>query len=306
MSFVRLGCDTPGFTHIQSFRRQIFIDPTDIDKLPKEFTVNYEDTVYHIYASTDKISCFICHQEGHTQKYCKSATNNTPDKNVNNNILLPTQKPTGSENAFVADSQVPQVYETNSTDMGPQISNVADKQNAFVFNGAKLFMKPNLPEKSKTNKRAIIGNSGSIASTADDMKSESSQADSTLITQKERKKKKKLNTEKFPPSDLETEIQIAKINIPETTASIFPISYESLYDFLCKTYEYKISEAPLLAAEVVENSDSLVIMLQEVYKHISRSDVKKRITRIVNNLQNSPDFSTDEAYEEDHNQGSTP
>lgn len=70
MSFIRLGFDDPGFTQILSFRRQIFINPEDIDKIPKEFTLNYEDTIHHIYATTDKITCFSCHKEGHTSKYC--------------------------------------------------------------------------------------------------------------------------------------------------------------------------------------------------------------------------------------------
>lgn len=43
MSFIRLGFDDPGFTQILSFRRQIFIDPEDVNKIPKEFTVYYEE-----------------------------------------------------------------------------------------------------------------------------------------------------------------------------------------------------------------------------------------------------------------------
>ena len=58
MSLIKLGFAKTGFTHILSFRRQIYIDP------------NYDDGIHYIYIFTDKITCFICNQEGHTARYC--------------------------------------------------------------------------------------------------------------------------------------------------------------------------------------------------------------------------------------------
>ena len=49
LNIIRLGCSEPGGTHILSFRRQLFIDPQDLNKLPNEFVINYDDTLHHIY-----------------------------------------------------------------------------------------------------------------------------------------------------------------------------------------------------------------------------------------------------------------
>ena len=71
MSFLRAGMNEPGFSHILSFRRQLFLHPDDIKKLPPSLKVVYENTAYWIYVSTDKVTCFICNEEGHLAKYCK-------------------------------------------------------------------------------------------------------------------------------------------------------------------------------------------------------------------------------------------
>lgn len=97
MSFIRLGFDEPGFTQVLSFRRQLFIEPDDVNKLPSDFTINFDDTVYHIYVSADKITCFTCHKEGHTAKYCptlkdKYMENSYTQHIVNTQTLQSEQK----------------------------------------------------------------------------------------------------------------------------------------------------------------------------------------------------------------------
>ena len=85
---IRAGISEPGFTHILSFRRQMFIQPTDLDKLPStgSLQIMFEDTNYWVYLTTDTtITCFICKQEGHLAKQCKNVqTNNETAKPLNN------------------------------------------------------------------------------------------------------------------------------------------------------------------------------------------------------------------------------
>lgn len=77
MTFIRAGINEPGYSHIMSFRRQIYINPTDVEKLPGVLQINFDSTLYNIYVSTEKISCFLCKQEGHIAKHCKEDKNNT-------------------------------------------------------------------------------------------------------------------------------------------------------------------------------------------------------------------------------------
>lgn len=66
------------FSHIGSFRRQVFIDPDDIDKVPNVVQIRYEGARYFVYFSSKKISCFICHSEGHIAKNCRENQENEP------------------------------------------------------------------------------------------------------------------------------------------------------------------------------------------------------------------------------------
>lgn len=75
ISFIKAGISDPGYSHIMSFRRQVFIDPNDIDKLPTSTPIFFEDTTYRIYFSTDNVCCFICSQAGHLANQC-------PKKNI--------------------------------------------------------------------------------------------------------------------------------------------------------------------------------------------------------------------------------
>ena len=72
LTFLRAGIHETGFTHIVSFRRQVFINPDDLPKIPQSFLITHDNTQYRIFASTDKLNCFICKQEGHVAIDCNS------------------------------------------------------------------------------------------------------------------------------------------------------------------------------------------------------------------------------------------
>lgn len=75
ISFLRAGLSEPGFSHILSFRRQVFVKPEDVDKLPASLNIFHEDTNYWIYLSGDNISCYLCKKEAHLAKNCPDVTN---------------------------------------------------------------------------------------------------------------------------------------------------------------------------------------------------------------------------------------
>ena len=72
MQFIRVGMNETGFSHILSFRRQIYVQPEDIEKIPPSMQITYDSTAYWIYLSTEKLTCFICKEEGHVAGTAKT------------------------------------------------------------------------------------------------------------------------------------------------------------------------------------------------------------------------------------------
>ena len=72
ITFLRAGINEPEYAHIMSFRRQMYIKPEDVSKLPESLQINFEDTFYWIYPSSEKLTCFICKGEGHLARHCQS------------------------------------------------------------------------------------------------------------------------------------------------------------------------------------------------------------------------------------------
>ena len=78
ITFLRAGLSNLGFTHILSFRRQVYIHPENVPNIPESLQINYDDTSYWIYLSTDTLPCFLCKKSGHIAKRCTVAQQNKP------------------------------------------------------------------------------------------------------------------------------------------------------------------------------------------------------------------------------------
>lgn len=82
LSYLRAGMTEPGFAHIMSFRRQVYIDPDDEHKLPESIPITYDSTMYWIYISADNMTCFTCKQEGHIASHCPKNTSIGIEKTI--------------------------------------------------------------------------------------------------------------------------------------------------------------------------------------------------------------------------------
>ncbi len=102
ISFIKIGVSGPDFSHIMSFRRQVYISPDDVSLLNESTTVFYDGTSYRIFFTTDDMSCFICHQTGHLAGQCP-----TPNTSNHNNTNL-SSVPTESKNNSDSSSELPE------------------------------------------------------------------------------------------------------------------------------------------------------------------------------------------------------
>lgn len=82
ISDVRAAISDPGYGHVGSFRKQMYLKQEDIEKLPERACIFYEDLEYWIYFSTDKLTCFLCKEEGHLAKNCTNDQNQQQNLNI--------------------------------------------------------------------------------------------------------------------------------------------------------------------------------------------------------------------------------
>ena len=79
---VRAGIKDPGYSHIFSFRKQMYVKTDDVMKIPSNMQINYYDTNYWNYFSNEKLTCFLFKEEGHLATFCKNVDSSTqPNSN---------------------------------------------------------------------------------------------------------------------------------------------------------------------------------------------------------------------------------
>lgn len=76
ISPLKAGFTTEQFDHITSFRRQIYINPEDTNKVPSSIAINFEDTVFRIFLTDDTVTCFNCKKPGYMSSSCKNQMQN--------------------------------------------------------------------------------------------------------------------------------------------------------------------------------------------------------------------------------------
>nr|CAI5863365.1 unnamed protein product [Callosobruchus analis] len=65
------------YSHILSFRRQVYIAPLDTDTLPESIEINHDGLSYRIFMTLDSQKCYKCNLTGHIASQCRS-THNAP------------------------------------------------------------------------------------------------------------------------------------------------------------------------------------------------------------------------------------
>lgn len=81
ITFIGAGFEEPGYEHILSFDRQVFISPDENNPLPETFLLNYDSTEYRIFLSDAEKFCNLCKQTDHYANQCE----NTLSINIPNN-----------------------------------------------------------------------------------------------------------------------------------------------------------------------------------------------------------------------------
>uniref|UniRef100_A0ABD2WG55 Uncharacterized protein n=1 Tax=Trichogramma kaykai TaxID=54128 RepID=A0ABD2WG55_9HYME len=60
ITFVRSGLKNPDYDHVCCFRRQMYVKPGDLAKIPPRLEIQLHNLTYTVYLSSEKLICFRC------------------------------------------------------------------------------------------------------------------------------------------------------------------------------------------------------------------------------------------------------
>lgn len=278
ISFIKAGMADPGFAHIMSFRRQVYVRPTDIPKIPDSFQVQYEDTKYWVFASSDSLACFLCKTEGHLARNCPANVNNQtipveqspPSQSEINNTII-------SENSGIN----PTNMEETSIDLLHNINN-REIQAPEQIETDKIPIKRPLSIStagSIINSKDLSGSQSSLASLQEGKYTKENKKDEEKIETKSKNKKAKLNPNSDSGmKDLHENLNTVK-EIIEDPAQNFPLDFLSFKSFFDKAVGNPL--AAEVAVEYTNDIESISKMMRELYPNLPTRSLKVKFTKII-------------------------
>lgn len=250
MSFLRAGRLDEEYSHVVSFRRQIYIHPNKSIELPSSVLVKFEETNYRIFLSFDQLICFSCKLPGHIADQCPQRIENTHEDNDVESIL------------------------SDHSELENNVDNSCHQKPA------------NIAQEPTSHKRTAP--SSISQSTQDNLsQSELQDEDSTEIdqveligpksqeTSKTKRLKKSDSVESLSPLDE----QLSPIkDMLEKNPKHYILNFAQLTDFLENVHG---SPDPLSTSKnYTDDTEELLSMLENIYSLLNGRSIKTRITRL--------------------------
>ena len=282
ISSLRAAINKKGYAHILRDRRQVYINPEDVKKLPEIIKVNFDETNYFIYPTTDAIRCVNCELEGHSRNTQIIQNPSYENNNINiTNTLQATDTAMSTEKTDKTTTPSDHTNQCESMDMGLQKS----KENNYEIPTNNLSYKRPLSLSTTTSSllenAELLSTFQSSLDSFNEDKFQQNLSKSKLDTKNQRKKAKK---ESEQPTNIENElIKIKeKIENPENT---FPLDYLKLKEFLGKS----ISNPQIVETvkEFCSNIQDIANMLRTLHPNLSSSNMKRRFTKIIKKIETS-------------------
>lgn len=254
---LRAGIPGDEYSHIESFRRQVFITPpTEADPvLPPTIIINHEETAFRIFLSYDEMKCFLCKEAGHVANKCPNLpeeTETVAEAMDDENIVVKNPVPTTSQQPrkrHVSSSTTTiSEQDTNIDNSTPQIIDEnEDTALSLQVTVAETFQTP--PPKFQKPKK---------------------------ITHVSKKAKKSVSTENLM-DNLEKLLEPTKMTIQENPTK-FPIPYENFQSFIENSFECE--DILLEIRRHTSKIEDMRRMIHNVYPLLTSTSLKNRFTRL--------------------------
>lgn len=288
---LKTGLNDIGYTHLLSHRRQVYVDPADADKIPQAVQLVHDDITYWIYFSCDKLSCFLCKEEGHTAKYCKSVTDQSsqrPNTANSTNSPHPVVNMDASEfnntNISLADLTKPANVNTGEALGNLAHTNANRKRQAesTLSSSPSDLLTPKFPDHCNDG---LSGNGKS--------KNEKEQKilPDIAIKPPVNKPPKKRSKQNVPDSIEEVSSKLQPAQDYFSTNGITPaLDFNITAKFLHEAYGNSDLQAVVL--NLYLTTKSITDMLNSIVNHIAEKKLKHRILRILHKFNDPEDYKS--------------
>lgn len=280
---LKTGLHDAGYTHLLSHRRKVYVDPVDVNKIPQSAQLVHDNISYWIYFSSEKLSCFLCKEEGHLAKHCRStATQNAASESHQSH-----------NNPDELDS-----ISTGNSDQTTSLNNSNKIQENTSQQDLNLTKNTFTTLEIKNRKRPPLNPSLSVTISSDDapsLQEEQYEASPSNLcksptenqTFKQPKKKLKINTP-YTTEEIMKQLEPVIAHYNEKKVSP-PMNFQKLANFLQQTYGVSDIEGVLKTCNL--SSEPVIIILKEAYAHVRCSKLNKRITRILGKIVTSSTYA---------------
>lgn len=280
ITFLKVGIPDPGFSHIMSFRRQLYVSPEDERRLPESMQISFEDTNYWIYITNDSMKCFVCNGTGHAAKHCPQSKQNLDSTPILTTPLTVNNEETNYPPIQFNKPRAP--LSSTSAEINPKSNTL--KLNAIKdteYKGTKRVHSPTTTEQTQSEPsipNILVNESPSVSDFTDDTGSNYSVDDEPLKTKSLRKKKKSLDnrTEEQVWEDIKFELSVS------SQPPKFPLTLDQLISLLDNSRgKQNVIE---LVCEYTDNFPELIKMCLYLHPKMNKN-LKNRCSRLCRKLQ---------------------
>lgn len=267
-SFLKVGIIDEQYSHVFSFRRQIYVSPPEESfELPSSLAINYEDTIYRIFLSFDQITCFLCKREGHIAKNCPSSEASNPK----------TQNDTVDTVDFTDDVEIAEKVHPNHTDSENESTEEIQPTPQPTVE-QQISLKRNAPSLSSLS---TLENQSQASNSADETHTQTNPKKTKIPEFNKTKKLKKSDSlESLTPID--EQLNPVRDMLDQNPEN-YILDFRQLVDFLENAHG---SKNPLKVADrYTKDTEELLIMLDNIYPALNHHSIKCRITRLRNQIR---------------------
>lgn len=258
ITFLRVGMQESDYSHILSFRRQVYISPNENISLPDSVLLTYDNTSYRIFLSIDGLNCALCKTVGHLQTDCPKNTYQNIDgaQGIND----PTQNPSPSDQT----QNLPKTQtQMKAQETAMKISNITQSETEIP----SVNIEHSIPPQAK---RQLSNSSDSV--TPDNQ--------TKFVTPKDAPPKKYKPT--MPTESATLALEPSREFI-EGKKEITGMGFWEFCDFIKNASG---SRDPMsIAKNYTENLNELITLLTDVHLIVKDRSQKIKITRIKKRLR---------------------